>query len=65
MSFYVQRYRTTDQRMGWTGPIRSERQAYRERDAWLSVEGWDAVVVESTPRVRAEVRDWTRHRRSE
>jgi hypothetical protein len=47
------------ERAGWTGPIRSARQAAKEADAWRSV-GWDAEVVESTPAVRAEVRAWVK-----
>lgn len=51
--------RRTGERMGWTGPIRSPRQAGKEADAWRSI-GWDAEVVESTPAARAEVRAWQR-----
>lgn len=56
MSAYVKR--TNPQgRVGWTGPIRSDRQAQREADAWLDA-GWEAEVHPSTPAVKAEVRAW-------
>jgi hypothetical protein len=58
VSFYVRRTRA-DGEVGWTGPIRSERQAERERDAWRDC-GREAEVVPSTPEVRAEVRAWER-----
>ena len=59
MSFYVRRSRASDGRPGWTGPIRSERQAGREAEAWQSV-GWFAEVVPSTAEVRAQARAWQR-----
>jgi hypothetical protein len=62
VSWYVKR--STDYGYGWTGPIRSARQAERERDAWQAI-GRNAEVVESTPAVRAEVRAWERQRRAE
>jgi hypothetical protein len=60
MSYYVKRV-NTDGRGGWTGPIRSERQARKEQSAWESV-GWVAWVEESTPAIRAEVRAWQKAR---
>lgn len=70
MSFYVKRERFVGQtgrqicwpqhiRIGWTGPIRSARQAERERAAWVNA-GWAATVEQSTPEVRKQVRDWER-----
>ncbi len=66
MSFYVKRGRTEDSYVtgpfwytGWTGPIRSERQAHREAAAWRDA-GWIADIVQSTPEIRAEVRVWER-----
>jgi hypothetical protein len=50
-------------RTGWTGPIRNERQAQRERGAWDSA-GWTARVVPSSATVRAEVRAWEAGRQS-
>lgn len=44
---------------GWTGPIRSERQADREAQAWVTA-GWHAERVASTPEIRAQVRAWQR-----
>jgi hypothetical protein len=44
MSFYVKR--NTDSRDGWTGPIRSERQANREASAWRDA-GWTATGADS------------------
>jgi hypothetical protein len=66
MPYYVKRTRITSGRIGWTGPIRSARQAERERAAWTneppyadgSPPNFTAEVVESTPEVRAEVRAW-------
>lgn len=58
MTFYVRRVHT-DGRGGWVGPIRSERQARREQQAWESC-GWVAWVEESSPAVRAAVRSWQR-----
>jgi hypothetical protein len=60
MSFYVKRT-TDDGRHGWTGPIRSRRQADREAAAWTA-SGWDALVFDGTPEVRAAVRAWQRER---
>lgn len=59
MSYYVKRSRpgVVGTKRGWTGPIRSERQAHRERAAWTEA-GWEAEVVPSSPAVRAEVRKW-------
>jgi hypothetical protein len=57
MSFYVKRER--DGRTGWTGPIRSELQAGREAEAWRLV-NWTADVVQSTPEVRKQIREWER-----
>lgn len=53
MSFYVRRTG------GFTGPIRSSRQAEREAAAWRSC-GQHATVEPSSPKLRREVRDWQR-----
>jgi hypothetical protein len=58
-TFYVKR--STDTRDGWTGPIRSERQADREAAAWVAA-GWSAEVVPSSPEVKREVRAWQKAR---
>ncbi len=55
MSYYVKRSR--DGHDGWVGPIRSYRQARREFAAWRQ-SGWDAIIHDSTPEIRAEVRVW-------
>jgi hypothetical protein len=47
---------------GWTGPIRSERQAGREAAAWQSA-GWATVIMPSSRDVRAAVRAWEASRR--
>jgi len=60
MSFYVRRMkaeRFEPTRLEWVGPIRSDKQAQKERDAWREC-GWDATVFESSPDVRATVRAW-------
>jgi len=62
MSFYVRRVHT-DGRGGWVGPIRSERQAEKEKAAWESC-GWVAWVEPSTPEIKATARAWQRERRS-
>jgi hypothetical protein len=59
MSFYVSR--STVDRQGWTGPIRSQAQAHREARAWRDA-GWTAHVEPSTPEIRREVRAWQRER---
>jgi hypothetical protein len=59
MSSYVRRAK--DGRQGWTGPIRSDRQAQREAQAWTDA-GWTATVEPSTPEIRAEVRKWETQR---
>jgi hypothetical protein len=59
MSFYVRRREIETGRLGWTGPIRSERQAGREVPAWENC-GRTAEKLASTPRVRADVRAWDR-----
>jgi hypothetical protein len=66
MTFYVKRTRLSSGRVGWTGPIRSARQAERERAAWTgeppyadgSPPQFAAEVLKSTPEIRAEVRAW-------
>jgi hypothetical protein len=58
-SYYVERSRAYPAAYGWTGPIRSHRQALREQAAWND-SGWAAIVFESTPGVRAAVREWQR-----
>jgi hypothetical protein len=66
MSYYVKRTRIADGRIGWTGPIRSARQAEKERAAWMHEPPYErtypasftAEIIESTPEVRAEVRAW-------
>jgi hypothetical protein len=60
-SYYVRRNR--DDRESWTGPIRSARQSKREAAAWQS-EGWTAVIEESTPEVRAQVRAWDKAKKA-
>lgn len=47
---------------GWTGPIRSQRQAERERAAWMNLDTgeWTAEVLPSSPEVRAKVQEWQR-----
>jgi hypothetical protein len=71
MSYYIKRTRIVDGRIGWTGPIRSARQAERERAAWASegpykddcpMEGFTAEMYESTPEIKREVRAWQRER---
>lgn len=57
MSYYVSRVRFYPYRIGWTEPIRSPRQAEKERQAWQDA-GWIATVVPSTPQVRKEIRAW-------
>jgi len=59
-SYYVKR--TTSYGHGWTGPIRSARQAEREAQAWRNY-GTAAEVLESTAHVRAQVREWEHSRR--
>lgn len=59
MSFYVKRERTD--RVGWTGPIRSQRQAEREAEAWRDA-FWTATVIQSTPEVRQQIRQWEKDR---
>ncbi len=58
MSFYVQR-KHPEGRVGWVGPIRSEKQAGKEVAAWESV-GWEAECHPSTPAIRATVRRWVK-----
>lgn len=60
-SFYVKRTRA-DGTTGWTGPIRSPRQASKEAEAWIEA-GCSAEVVPSSREVRAEVRAWDREQR--
>ena len=65
MSYYVKRRCSEGARIGYVGPIRSPRQARRERQAWeqstTSTGGtFAALVLLSTPAVRAAVRDWER-----
>lgn len=62
MSYYVRRTRRIDGKIGWTGPIRSARQADKESVAWRNAD-WTAVVEPSTSEVRKEVRDWERSKR--
>lgn len=65
--FYVKRSRgprpgygpNDPPRSGWTGPIKSEEQANKERQAWEE-SGWTAEVVPRTPEVDAEVKAWER-----
>jgi len=57
MSYYVKR--SNSERHGWTGPIRSGRQADREVSAWQSA-GWHAERVASSPEVQREVSRWQR-----
>lgn len=70
MSYYVKRtalrtYHTgvrqvTRGDVGWTGSIRSLRQARREQKAWEETGNWRAEVLDNTPAVRAQVRAWLR-----
>lgn len=62
-SFYVRRL-TPLGRLGWTGSIRSRRQAEREAQAWRDA-GWFADVLPNTPDVRKQVRAWQRLREEE
>jgi protein gp37 len=70
MTYYVKRYRHSTERTAWVGPIRSERQAEREAQAWRDARDsfdradWTAEVHESTPEIRREVRAWQREARS-
>jgi hypothetical protein len=75
MSYYVKRTRPAQpsdprasviggRKIGWTGPIRSEKQANREAAAW-SDGGWSGEVIESTPDTRREVREWQKARNAE
>ena len=59
MSFYIERSRAYPARHGYTGPIRSARQARREQDAWRDA-GWTAIILPSTPEIRRAVRAWQR-----
>jgi len=61
--FYVRRL-TPLGRLGWTGPIRSRRQAEREAQAWRDA-GWFADVLLNTPDVRAQVGARQRRREEE
>lgn len=49
--------------VGWVGPIRSARQAERERKAWAEA-AWVATVHPTSPAVRAEVRAWEKAKRA-
>jgi hypothetical protein len=72
VSYYVRRVRTVERRplllrrgtpvgaVAWTDPLRSRRQAERERDAWQRTGEWTAEVVASSPEVRVQVRAWQR-----
>lgn len=62
MSYYVKRERFNS--IGWTGPIRSPRQAEKEKQAWIAA-GWTATTMPSTPKVRRQIREWERARISE
>lgn len=57
MTFYVERSHP-DGRAGWTGPIRSLAQAWKEAGAWHDA-GWSAIVHESSPEIKAKVRAWS------
>lgn len=72
MSFYVKRSRPAHpsdheasvvdgRKVGWTGPIRSERQAHREAAAWCDG-GWSGNVVAGSPEVKREAREWQKAR---
>lgn len=58
MSYYVRREGGTLGHV-YVGPIRSLRQAERERAAWIE-HGREAEVLASTAETRAEVRAWQR-----
>lgn len=57
MSYYVHRIHPEDNRAGWIGPIRSERQAGKEVKAWQDC-GWLAWMHFGDSQVRAAVREW-------
>ncbi len=57
MSYYV--HRSRDDREGWIGPIRCERQAHKEKDAWEDA-GWTAEVHKSSPEIKAKVATWVK-----
>lgn len=59
MSYYVHRINENG-RQGWTGPIRSEKQANKEAEAWKDA-GQEATVYESSPEVKARVRAWDKN----
>lgn len=61
-SYYVRRVKeTTPGGFAYVGPIRSERQAEKEADAWNSCStGYAARVLPSNPATRKLVREWTR-----
>jgi hypothetical protein len=62
MSYYVKR---SGGRFGqgYVGPIRSEKQAQRECEAWRGA-GHTAELLPSSPLVRAEVRAWSKKARA-
>lgn len=62
MSYYVKRSNPRSKSglgISFIGPIRSEKQAHREAECWIS-EGISesAEVLESTKQVRRDVRLW-------
>jgi len=57
MSFYVRRTNRESGRVGWTGPIRSERQVAKEAAAWEDA-GWTAEVLPTSREVVGLVRAW-------
>jgi hypothetical protein len=59
MSYYIRRIRLSDGKEAYTGPIRSPKQADKERRAWQEA-NWYAGVEESTPQLRRAVRQWQR-----
>jgi hypothetical protein len=67
MSYYVRRDKPgTPGGYAYVGPIRSARQAGREAEAWNDAgreaenPPYNAVVMLSTPEVRAAVRAWVK-----
>lgn len=60
MSYYVRRDKPgTPGGHAYVGPIKTERQAYKEVDAWNGSDpAYNAVALVSTPVVRSYVRAW-------
>lgn len=63
MQWIVKRARA-DGSVGWTGPMRTEAHAERERDAWRDA-GFEAEAIEYSDEVKREVRAWEKAKRAE